>query len=64
MANTSKLKVRRVEMGFKQKELAQMVEVSIPYMARLENGKAKNPSVELMKKLANVLETTPQKLFF
>lgn len=64
MTSTSKLKVRRVEMGFKQKELAEVANVSIAYMARLENGKAKNPSIEIMKKLANALKTTPQELFF
>ncbi|WP_419086553.1 helix-turn-helix transcriptional regulator [Phascolarctobacterium succinatutens] len=64
MTSTSKLKVRRVEMGLKQKELAEVANVSIAYMARLENGKAKNPSIEIMKKLANALKTTPQELFF
>lgn len=64
MTSTSKLKVRRVAMGFKQKELAEVANVSIAYMARLENGKAKNPSIEIMKKLANALKTTPQELFF
>ena len=64
MISTSKLKVRRVEMGLKQKELAKMVNISIPYMAHLENGKAKNPSIEIMKRIAAALETTPQELFF
>ena len=62
--STSKLKVRRVEMGLKQKELAKMVNISIPYMANLESGKAKNPSIEIMKRIAAALETTPQELFF
>ncbi len=64
MLNTSKIKVRRVEMGLKQKELAKIAGVSIPYMARLENSRAKNPSMDVMKRVADALETTPQKLFF
>lgn len=59
-----KLKVARVTLGLKQKELAKKVGVSAHYMAALENDRAANPSRELMQRLADILQTTPQALFF
>lgn len=59
-----KLKVARVALGLKQKELATKAGISVFYMAALENDRAANPSRELMQRLADILQTTPQALFF
>lgn len=59
-----RIKIARITLGMKQKELAEKVGISVFYMAALENGRAKNPSIELMKKLAEILGSTPQDLFF
>ncbi|HEY8363754.1 MAG TPA: helix-turn-helix transcriptional regulator [Tissierellaceae bacterium] len=60
----SKLKLKRIQMGIKQKKLAQQVGITPQYLMRLEQGKAKNPSVDLMKRLAESLNCTVQELFF
>lgn len=59
-----KLKAQRVLLGLKQKDVALMAGISSHYLAALENGRAKNPSIEVMKKLAAILKSTPQELFF
>lgn len=59
-----KLKIARVTAGLKQKELAEKAGISIFYMAALENGRCKNPSIKIMQRLADILQTTPQALFF
>ncbi|MDP4146175.1 MAG: helix-turn-helix transcriptional regulator [Bacillota bacterium] len=59
-----KLKIRRIERGFKQGELALELGISRYYLSALERGKAKNPSVELMKKISKVLQVPVQELFF
>lgn len=60
----SKLKLKRIELGIKQKNLAQQVGITPQYLMKLEQGKAKNPSVDLMKRLADSLNCTVQELFF
>lgn len=64
MSNGLKIKLKRIEKGYKQYVFAQMVGVSREYLRLIETGKAKNPSVELMKKISEVLETPVQELFF
>ena len=59
-----KLKLRRTELRKKQKDIAAEVGISQQYLAHLENGQACNPNLEVIKKLAIALESTPQKLFF
>lgn len=48
----------------KQKEIAEQVGITQQYLANLENGRSKNPSRDLMIKLAVALDTTVQELFF
>lgn len=60
----NKLRLRRVALNLKQKDVAASVGITQQYLFALEHGKAKNPSIDVMKKLAAVLETTPQELFF
>ena len=59
-----KVKAKRVCLGFKQGEFAEKVGISREYLRLIENGKAKNPSVELIKKISKELNSTPQDLFF
>ncbi|EGS9999198.1 helix-turn-helix transcriptional regulator [Clostridium perfringens] len=58
------LKIRRIKMKKKQKEIAEQVGITQQYLANLENGRSKNPSRGLMIKLADALDTTVQELFF
>ena len=59
-----KLKALRVGKGYKQGDFAKLCGISREYLCTIENGKAKNPSIPLMKKIAELLGTTPQDLFF
>lgn len=59
-----KLKMRRVELRRKQKDLAEKVNVSQQYLCGLENGRVTNPSREVMIKIAKELNTSVQELFF
>lgn len=60
----SNLKLVRIARGIKQKDLAQQVGITPQYLMNLENGKAKNPSIRVMKKLSDALECDVQELFF
>lgn len=60
----SKLKIRRIEMGIKQKDLAQQVGITPQYLLNLENGRAKNPSIKVMKSLSEALGCGVQEIFF
>lgn len=59
-----KLKLKRIEKGIKQYELAEKVGISRYYLSYLERGKSKNPSNMLMLKLAQELDTSVEDLFF
>lgn len=59
-----KLKFKRMERKLTQQELADKVGISRYYLSALERDKCKNPSIELMKKIAEILETPVQELFF
>ena len=60
----TKLKLRRIEINKKQKDIAKDVGISQQYLSNLENGVTNNPSLEIMKKLSKALNTTVQELFF
>ncbi len=59
-----KLKLKRIERGFKQYEFAEKLGISRYYLSALERDKCKNPSIDLMKKISELLETPVQELFF
>lgn len=59
-----KIKLKRIEKGIKQYELAEILGISRYYMQLLEKGTAKNPSIDLMKKISEILEAPVQELFF
>ncbi len=60
----SKLKLRRLELGLKQKDVAKQVGITPQYLMNLENGKAKNPSINIMKDISSILDYPVQELFF
>jgi transcriptional regulator with XRE-family HTH domain len=49
------IKALRQEKGLSQKALAEQVGVTDAYITMLENGKRKNPSLDILKKLAKAL---------
>ena len=59
-----KIKIKRIEKGLKQYELASQVGISREYLRLIENGKAKNPSIAVMKKISEILQESVEKLFF
>lgn len=60
----TKVKIRRTELGLKQKDVAAMAGITPQYLMHIETGKAKNPSITVMKKLSKILNSTPNELFF
>ncbi|MBE5822107.1 MAG: helix-turn-helix transcriptional regulator [Clostridiales bacterium] len=46
----------RKEKNLSQKELAKLVNISPGYLSHLENGGRKNPSIVILKKIAEILE--------
>jgi transcriptional regulator with XRE-family HTH domain len=49
------LKAHREEQGLTQMELAKKARVTQAYIAQLEGGDKKNPSLDILKKLAKAL---------
>jgi XRE family transcriptional regulator of biofilm formation len=49
------LKARREEKGLTQVELAKRAKVTQTYIAKLESGDKKNPSLEILQRLAKAL---------
>jgi len=64
MSAGMKMKLERIKRRKKQYEFAEELGISREYLRLLENDQAKNPSVELMKKIAVKLEMTVGELFF
>lgn len=58
-----KLKLKRIENGYTQKELAKKLNVTVGTIQNYEAEK-RCPKIENMKKLSEVLNTTVQELFF
>ncbi len=59
-----KIKSLRVGQGIKAGDFAKELGISREYLRLIENGKAKNPSRELMVKISKLLNSTVQELFF
>ena len=66
MNNNMKYKVKalRVGQGIKLIDFAKEIGISREYLRLIENGKAKNPSIEIMKKIAKRLNASVLDLFF
>lgn len=58
------LKIARILINLKAKDVANACGISSTYYSNLENDKAKNPSKELMLKISKVLNQPIEKLFF
>lgn len=50
------IKALREQKGLSQPELAKRAQVSQSYIAMLETGEKKNPSLDVLQRLAKVLE--------
>lgn len=58
------VKIKRIIKGLNQKELAKLVGVSNVTMVKIERGDINNVKFGTIKKIAEILETTVQELFF
>ncbi len=56
------IKKLREQHGMSQRDLAECVNVSGAYIAMLETGKRKNPSLAMLKRLAKALRVSITKL--
>ncbi|MDE7298108.1 MAG: helix-turn-helix domain-containing protein [Lachnospiraceae bacterium] len=56
-----RIKQRRKELKMSQEMLAEMIDVSVPHMSNIENGKTKF-SLQVLVDAAHVLKTTPDVL--
>jgi Predicted transcriptional regulators len=59
-----KVKIKRIIQGLSQKKLAELVGVSNVTIVKIEKGNIDNVKFGTLKKIAEVLETTVQELFF
>lgn len=58
-----KLKAKRVEKGIKQKEFAKELGITPQYLQLIETNKV-DPRRDLMIKISDALDVSPQELFF
>lgn len=58
------IKKYRKEKEMKLEELAKMVGVSTGYLCHLEKGTRRNPSIDVMERIAKVLNKTIADVFF
>lgn len=61
---TNNLKKIRKSKNLTIQELSELSGVSMGYISHLENGSRRNPSREVMEKIAEVLEESIVKIFF
>lgn len=60
----NRLKEARESRGMTMSKLAELSGLSVGYICHLENGTRKNPSIETMEKIANVLGKSIFEVFF
>lgn len=60
----NRMKQIRKEKGITLTSLSIKTGISIGYLSHLENGTRKNPSIEIMDKVANALEKSVSDVFF
>lgn len=61
---TNKIREYRKERGMTLKELSKKIGISTGYLCHLERGTRKNPSMEIMEKIANTLNKPVAEIFF
>lgn len=60
----NKIKETRKEQGTTLMELAKITGISAGYICHLEKGTRKNPSAQMMEKIAKALNKSVQEVFF
>lgn len=60
----NRIRKYRNQIGMKLEELAKKVGISTGYMCHLERGTRRNPSTEVMEKIAIILEKSITEIFF
>ncbi len=60
----NRMKIIRREKGITLTEIANKTGISIGYLSHLEKGTRKNPSIEIMDKIAKVLDKSVSEVFF
>lgn len=63
MKISEKIKLKRIQKGLNQKELAKMIGVAHATINKIELGKTENPSVDIAIKIADALGTDVYELF-
>jgi transcriptional regulator with XRE-family HTH domain len=58
MSLGTRLRKRREELGFSQRELARLVHTRQATISDLERGTLKNPGVDIVRRLAKILGVT------
>ena len=58
MSLGTRLRKRREELGFSQRELARLVNTRQATISDLERGTLKNPGVDIVRRLAKILGVT------
>lgn len=59
------LKALRIQKGhIKAYEFANKVGITRQYLSMLETGKAVNPSMKVVRKIASELDVSPQEIYF
>ena len=61
---SNKIKKIRKERGMTLDKLAELADVSSGYLCHLEKGSRKNPSIEIMERIANALDKSITEIFF
>jgi len=61
---SNKIKKIRAETGMTLEKLSQLAGVSSGYLCHLEKGSRKNPSIEIMEKIALALNKSITEIFF
>lgn len=56
------IKIAREKVGISKSELSRRINVSPAYITMLENGTKKNPTTDILKKIANVLDISLSQL--
>lgn len=60
----NRIRKYRNELGISLEEMARQVGISAGYLCHLEKGTRRNPSTELMERIAEKLKKTIPEIFF
>ena len=60
----NKIKIIRKQKGITLLELSDLTGISVGYLSHLENGSRKNPSLDVMNKIAKALNISVAEIFF